>query len=228
MFGFLKSLFNPERKDVKMAKVLYITANPKSVEESFSLTVGQAFLEEYKKANPNDEVVNLDLYQTDIPYIDTDVFSGWGKLQQGKGFDELSSEEKAKVGRINELTDQFVEADKYVFVTPLWNFSLPPKVKAYIDTISIAGKTFKYTENGPVGLLENKKALHIQARGGVYSEGPAKDMEFGDKYIHTVMGFLGVNDVQSVICEGQAFMPNEAESIKQKAIENAKEVATNF
>ncbi|MBA2875298.1 FMN-dependent NADH-azoreductase [Thermaerobacillus caldiproteolyticus] len=211
-----------------MAKLLYITANPKTENESFSLSVGRAFLNAYKQQNPQDEVVELDLYQTDIPHIDQDVFSGWGKLQQGHAFDQLSAEEKQKVSRINQLTDQFIEADKYVFVTPMWNFSFPPKMKAYIDTICMAGKTFKYTENGPVGLLTDKKAVHIQARGGIYSEGPMKDMEFGDRYLKTVLSFIGITNVQSIIVEGMAQFPNEAESIKEKAIKQAEEVAKNF
>jgi FMN-dependent NADH-azoreductase len=228
MIGFLKKLFNPEGTDAKVEKVLYITANPKSVDQSVSLSVGQAFLNAYRAENPNAQIVELDLYKLDIPYIDTDVFSGWGKLQSGKDFDELSADEKSKVAKINELTEQFVSADKYVFVTPLWNFSTPPRVKAYIDTISIAGKTFKYTAEGPVGLMTGKKAVHIQARGGVYSEGPAKEMEFGDRYIRTVLSFLGVTNIDSVIAEGMAQMPAEAENIKNKAIARAKEVAASF
>jgi FMN-dependent NADH-azoreductase len=211
-----------------MAKVLYITANPKTSGESYSLAVGEEFIKAYKQENPNDEMVNIDLYKIDIPYIDTDVFNGWGKLQQGKAFDDLSADEKDKVSRINQLTDQFIEADKYIFVTPLWNFSFPPKVKAFIDNISIAGKTFKYTENGPVGLLTDKKAVHIQARGGIYSEGPAMEMEFGDRYLKAILAFLGVPSVESVIVEGMAQMPDKAEEIKQKAIENAKVVAKRF
>ncbi|MFC5712411.1 FMN-dependent NADH-azoreductase [Thalassorhabdus alkalitolerans] len=211
-----------------MAKVLYITANPKTPEESISLAVGEEFLKAYKEENPNDEVVHIDLYKKDLPYIDTDVFQGWGKLQQGKGYEELSDDEKDKVSRINELTDQFIEADKYVFVTPLWNFSFPPRVKAYIDNIAIAGKTFKYTAEGPVGLLEDKKAIHIQARGGIYSEGPAKEMEMGDRYIKQVLAFMGVTDVESVIAEGMAQNPEKSEEIKAEAIENAKETAKRF
>ncbi|HZG84214.1 FMN-dependent NADH-azoreductase [Paenibacillus sp.] len=211
-----------------MARLLYITANPKAEEQSYCLSVGRAFLDEYRSANPEDDIVELDLYQTHIPHIDTDVFNGWGKLQQGKAFDELSAEEKAKVARINELTDQFIAADRYVFVTPLWNFSFPPIVKAYIDTICIAGKTFKYTAEGPVGLLQGKRAIHIQARGGVYSEGPAKEMEFGDRYLRTIFGFIGIQDVQSVIVEGMAQMADQAQAIKERAIANAKEAARSF
>ncbi|WLD91732.1 FMN-dependent NADH-azoreductase [Alkalihalobacillus sp. AL-G] len=211
-----------------MAEVLYISANPKSVEDSFGLSVGEEFVNAYREANPEDEVIRLDLYQYDIPYIDTDVFNGWGKLQQGTAYDELSADEKDKVRRINALTEQFKNADKYIFVTPLWNFSVPPKMKAYIDTVAIAGQTFKYTEEGPVGLLGDKKALHIQARGGIYSEGPAAELEMGDRYIRNVMSFLGVNDMESLIAEGHAAMPDKAEQIKQDAIEKAKTIAKQF
>jgi FMN-dependent NADH-azoreductase len=211
-----------------VAKVLYITSNPKTKEQSYGLAVGEAFLEAYRSENPKDEITKLDLYEMDIPYIDTDVFSGWGKLQKGTAFEQLSADEKDKVSRINTLTEQFIAADKYVFVTPLWNFSIPPKMKAYIDNICIAGKTFTYTEKGPVGLLTNKRAVHIQARGGIYSEGPAKEMEFGDRYIRTVLGFLGVPSVESIIVEGMAQMPNEAEAIKERAMTRAKQVATTF
>ena len=146
-----------------MATVLYITAHPHDHQTSFSLAVGKEFIDAYREANPSDEVISVDLFKEDIPQIDADVFSGWGKLQSGTAFDQLSDAEKAKVARLGAIVDQFVAADKYVFVSPMWNFSFPPVLKAYIDAISVAGKTFKYTESGPVGLLTNKKGLHIQA-----------------------------------------------------------------
>lgn len=211
-----------------VARVLYITANPKTEQESYSLSVGRAFLDAYRQEKPGDEITELDVYATEIPYIDTDVFSGWGKLQQGTAYDQLSAEEKRKVGLLSGLADQFVAADKYVFVTPLWNFSVPPLMKAYIDAICVAGKTFKYTETGPVGLLQNKKAVHIQARGGFYSEGPARDFEMGDRYIRALMHFFGITDVESVVAEGMAAVPANAERIKAEAIERAKQVAKGF
>lgn len=211
-----------------MGKVLYITANPKPESESFSLTVGREFINAYRQASPTDEIVELDLYKMNIPEIDADVFSGWGKLQQGSALQHLAPEEKSKVSRISELTDQFIQADKYVFVTPLWNFSFPPRVKAYIDTICIAGKTFQYTAEGPVGLLQNKKAVHIQASGGVYSQGPGQNVEFGNRYWKTIMNFIGITDVETIWVEGMAAMPNEAENIKAKAIAQAKTVAQKF
>lgn len=211
-----------------MARVLYITANPKAKEDSYSLTVGDAFISEYKKVKPDDEVTTLNLYNIDVQLIDEDVLSAWGKFAQGKSFEELTGEEQNKTGSMNALLEQFMSADKYIFATPLWNLSVPPKMKAYIDNIFIAGKTFKYTENGPVGLLSGKKAVHIQARGGVYSSGPAAELEMGDKYLKTVMNFLGVTDYQSIFIEGAAYAPDKAEEIKNNAIKRAEEVAKTF
>jgi FMN-dependent NADH-azoreductase len=211
-----------------MTKVLYITAHPHDDTQSFSMAAGKAFIDTYKEVNPSHEVVSVDLYKEDIPQIDADVFSGWGKLQTGKGFEELSDNEKAKVGRLTELVDQFVDADKYIFVTPFWNFSFPPVMKAYIDSVSVAGKTFKYTEHGPVGLLTDKKALHIQARGGIYSEGPAAQMEMGHRYLDIMMQFYGVPSFEGLFIEGHAAMPEKAQDIKEDGISRAKDLAHTF
>lgn len=211
-----------------MAKLLYITANPNDETVSFSKGVGKAFLDSYQEANSSDEIIHLDLYKEDIPHIDPDVFSGWGKLQSGKGFDDLSAEEKAKVGRLSELCEQFISADKYVFVTPLWNFSFPPIMKAYLDAVSVAGKSFKYTEQGPVGLLTDKRALHIQASGGVYSEGPAAEMEMGHRYLGILMKFFGVPSFEGLFVEGHAAVPDKAQEIKEAAMSRAKDVAKTF
>lgn len=211
-----------------MTKVLYITAHPHDDTQSYSMAVGKTFIDNYKEANPNDEIVKVDLYKENIPQIDIDIFSGWGKLQSGKGFEELSSDEKAKVSRLSELCDQFISADKYVFVTPLWNFSFPPVLKAYIDSVSVAGKTFKYTEQGPVGLLTDKKALHIQARGSIYSKGPAAEMEMGHRYLNVIMKFLGVPSFEGLFIEGHNAMPDKAQEIKEEAIVRAKELAHSF
>jgi FMN-dependent NADH-azoreductase len=211
-----------------MSKVLYITANPKAKEQSFSLTVGEFFLETYKKTNPSDEIINLDLYNMDIPLIDYDVFSAWGKFAQGLSYGELTPAEQEKIGTMSNLLELFMSANKYIFVTPLWNFTVPPKMKAFLDTICIAGKTFKYTEEGPVGLLNGKKTVHIQARGGVYSSGPAAELEMGDRYINAIMGFIGVTDRESIIIEGMNATPDKAEEIKANATNRAKEAAERF
>jgi FMN-dependent NADH-azoreductase len=211
-----------------MATVLYITAHPHDHQTSYSMATGKEFIEAYREAQPKDEIVHLDLYKTNVPHIDADVFSGWGKLRSGKEFTDLSSEEKSKVSRLTELTDQFVAADKYIFVTPMWNFSFPPIMKAYIDALCTAGKTFKYTEQGPVGLLTDKKALHIQSRGGVYSEGPAAQMEMGHRFLSVIMSFFGVPSFDGLFIEGHAQYPDKAGQIKEDAIARARELAKSF
>src|SRR5690606_7264041 len=113
-------------------------------EKSFSMSVGKQFIQAYRAENPKDEVVHVDLYKMDIPQLDADVFSGWSKLGAGATIESLTPLEKAKVSRLGELADQFAAANKYVFVSPIWNYSYPPVMKAYIDSICVSGKTFKY------------------------------------------------------------------------------------
>ncbi|WP_026694272.1 FMN-dependent NADH-azoreductase [Peribacillus kribbensis] len=211
-----------------MAELLFITAHPHDEKQSFSMAAGKAFVDSYRENHSGDTVTHLDLYKEHIPHIDADVFSGWGKLSSGSSFDQLSQEEKSKVSRLSELVEQFTRADKYVFVTPLWNFSFPPILKAYIDSICVAGKTFKYTEQGPIGLLTNKKGLHIQARGGIYSEGPAADLEMGHRYLSVIMQFFGIPSFEGVFIEGHNQYPDRAQEIKEKGIAEAKEKAKTF
>ncbi|HAQ07979.1 MAG TPA: FMN-dependent NADH-azoreductase [Bacillus bacterium] len=211
-----------------MAKVLYITAHPLTEEQSFSLATGKAFIETYKEQNQSDEIIHLNLYKENIPHIDADVLGGWGKLQQGADFSTLTEDEQAKIGRLAELVDQFTAADKFVFVTPLWNFSFPPVMKAYLDAVAVAGKTFRYTQEGPVGLMTDKKALHIQARGGYYSEGPAANMEMGNRYIETIMNFFGVPSFECLYLEGHNANPEKAQEIKDNGIARAKDLAHTF
>ncbi|MET3549053.1 FMN-dependent NADH-azoreductase [Paenibacillus favisporus] len=209
-----------------MATVLYITAHPLNPEESYSLAVGKQFIGAYREANPTDEVVHLDLYKENIPQIDADVLRGWGKLRSGSSFDQLSIAEKSKVARLEEILNQFMAADKYVFVSPMWNFTVPPVLKAYTDATSIPGKTFKYTEKGPIGLLPGKKALHIQASGSVYSEGPLAPIEMGYSYMKTILQFYGIES-EAIFVEGTAVL-ERAPFIKEKAIAQAKEAAKRF
>ncbi|WP_310828605.1 NAD(P)H-dependent oxidoreductase [Paenibacillus pedocola] len=209
-----------------MAIVLYITAHPLDSQASYSLAVGEEFIEAYREANPADEIVHLDLYKENIPPIDADVLHGWEKLRSGSSFIQLSDAEKSKVDRLGVIVDQFVAADKYVYVSPMWNFSIPPILKAYTDATSIPGKTFKYTDNGPVGLLPGKTALHIQASGSVYTEGPLAPLEMGYSYLKKVLNFYGIS-IEAIFVEGTA-ISDRALSVKEKAIAHAKEVAKRF
>ncbi|WP_026692270.1 FMN-dependent NADH-azoreductase [Peribacillus kribbensis] len=208
-----------------MSKILYVKANPKEDQLSFSARVANDFIAAYKEANTGDEIEVLDLYDTNLPLIDRDVLNAWGKLAAGQ---EVTATEGAKVSRLVELVDQFLSADKIVFSAPMWNFGYPPLMKAYLDSLCVAGKTFKYTENGPVGLAGDKSVALIEARGGIYSEGPAMEVEHTESFFKTIMGFIGINNVQTVLVEGVAVDPSKAEEIVSEASSKAKELAKQF
>ncbi|WP_114571984.1 NAD(P)H-dependent oxidoreductase [Exiguobacterium flavidum] len=205
-----------------MTKLLYVTANPKSTEHSFSLQAGEAFLESYKAANPNAEIEVVDLYNEQVQEIDADVLSAWGKFATGE---ELSEVELAKVGIMSAHLEKYMTADEYVFVTPMWNFSFPARLKMFLDSVLLAGKTFAYTAEGPKGLMEGKKALHIQATGGVYT---GTGLNFGDDYLRQALAFTGVTDYDALFIEGMAMFPEKAEEIKQEGLAKARELGRAF
>lgn len=208
-----------------MSKILYLTANPKTVERSVSLGVGEAFLKAYQTANPEDEITIIDLYNTDIPEIDFDLLYVIENLKKGFSLDELNEQTKSNLQRYNNFTDQFVQADKYIFVTPMWNLGLPSRVKDYIDTVCVAGKTFRYTPKGPQGLLTNKKCLHIHASGGFHSNDP---MNHADTFLKDIMNFIGVEQYRSLIIEGHGAIPDQAEEIIKKAYKQIPAVVEWF
>lgn len=196
-----------------MKKILYVNGNPQKEDLSFSRRAGKYYLEQINKSDEGYDVEVVNVYDNQIQLIDEDVLEAWGLLRSGTDFSELSKPQQNKVSKMNQTLEQFKSADEYVFVTPLWNFGIPPMLKAYIDNIMIAGETFKYTENGPVGLMLGKKATIIQASGGVYSDGPAKAMEHGTNYLSTTLNFLGVEDVKTFFVEGVALPDNTPEAL---------------
>jgi FMN-dependent NADH-azoreductase len=114
--------------------------------------------------------------------------------------------------------DELLAADILVIGAPMYNFTVPSQLKAWIDRIAIAGRTFSYTENGPVGLLGGKKAFIASARGGVYSPGsPAAALEHHETYLTGVLAFLGIKDVTIVRAEGVAVSPEARETALAKA-----------
>lgn len=209
----------------EMANLLYIKVNPKDDEQSRSSRLANHFLEKYKQKHPEDNIEILDLYHADIPFLDVDVFSAWGKFAS---HEKLTENEMIKALQMDQLTSQFLRADKLVFSLPFWNLSYPPMFKAYIDTICIAGKTFHYTENGPEGLVPDKPVLLIESRGGVYSDGPAANMEFSQRYFNTILNFMGIQNIHSVIAEGLDIDPNREKDILDEAKNKLNALARNF
>lgn len=139
------------------------------------MTVGNEFIESYKQTPPENEVVHLDLYKADIPYLDADVFNDWKKLRSQSSLQDFSTDERL----------------------------------------------FKR-------VTKRKKALHIQARADIYSHGPEMEREMGHRYLKIMMDFFSNKSFEIIIIEGQMKFPEQATHIKDKAIQQAKEMAKQF
>lgn len=201
-----------------MGKVLYIKANAKPEGQSRTYKISDAFIGEYKKLHPDDEIITLDLYKEGIRLLTIDdVNSVFGPKS-----------EESKNHPILKYAYQFKEADKYVVAEPLWNLSVPAILKAYIDYICVTGITFKYTEQGPVGLCTGKKAVNITSRGGQYSTEPNSNYEMGDRYLRTIFGFLGITDFTTISADGLDIIVNDVQAILDSAIKEAKKLAETF
>lgn len=198
-----------------MSKVLYIKANIKNEGESRTFKVSDSFVEEYKKNNPEDEIITLDLYKENIDFLRADDL---GKLFGPK-------DEESKNNSILKYAYQFADADKYIIAAPMWNLSFPAILKAYIDYVSVSGITFKYTAEGPVGLLNNKKAVHIVSRGGGYDNSP---YEMGDRYLGTILGFFGIKDIETIAIDNLDVMGVNVEEKVEEGIEKAISLAKKF
>lgn len=118
-----------------------------------------------------------------------------------------------------DTLSEFLAADVVVIGAPMYNFSITSTLKTWIDHVARAGVTFKYTETGPVGLIQGKKVYVFTSRGGVYSEGPAKVMDFHETYLRAVLGFIGMTDVTFVHSEGLGM----GEAAVEKAIAQTRE-----
>ena len=155
-----------------------------------------------KATRPDAQITYRDLAAAELSHFSQAAF---------KRSDELEA------ARNTAVLEEFLAADVLVIGAPLYNFSIPTQLKAWVDRIVIAGRTFRYTERGPEGLAGGKQVIVAVARGGVYEAGsPA---EFGESYLKFVLGFLGIRDVTFVRAEGLAFSPQHRESALSAAHE---------
>lgn len=201
-----------------MCKVLYIKANAKSEGLSRTFKISDSFIEAYKEAHAEDEIITLDLYDEGIDFLPKGNLDTVNKPKEGID----------KNHPILKYAYQFLEADKYVIAEPLWNLGVPAILKAYIDYISANGITFKYTESGPVGLCTGKKAINITSRGGNYDTEPSASFEMGDRYLKAIFAFLGITDFTTISADGLDVIENDADKIIEEAIMVAKTTARNF
>ena len=207
-----------------MAKLLYIESSPRKT-RSKSIAVSNAFLEAYKNANADDEVVTIDLWDKALPDFDGYTIDAKYQVLHGQDFDA----DQAKAWQaVVDACDEFKSADKYVISVPMWNFGVPYKLKHYIDVIAQPGQTFSFDpDTGYSGLVTGKPAAVIYARGGAYG-GEASGMDHQKPYIEQILGFFGFTEIHSIVIEPTLAAPDDVQSTTDAAVEKAKELAAKL
>lgn len=163
-------------------------------ENSASRAITGAIVERLRSADPGARVIYRDLVANPIPHLTLDAFAA------------------------NPDVDEFLAADTIVIGAPMYNFTLPTQLKAWIDRIAIAGKTFRYTAEGPEGLAGGKRVIVALARGGVYSQGsPAAAFEHLETYLRSVFNFVGI-EPEFLVAEGLNLSPEQRETAIREAL----------
>ena len=165
-------------------KLLHVDASALGA-HSVSRGLTAAIVDEFVRHHPDVEVTYRDLH--------ADPLDHWSPAA-----DEKATAESAQV------LQEFLDADVVVVGAPMYNFSISSSLKAWIDRITVAGTTFRYTANGPEGLAGGKRVIVASSRGGIYSEGAATAMDFQEPYLRALFGFLGVTEIEFVRAEGLA------------------------
>jgi FMN-dependent NADH-azoreductase len=192
-----------------MSNVLLIHSSV-FADKSQSLALARDFLKRY----PHRSVVERALSPQTMPHLDGETF-----LAMGTPAAEQDGRQAAAAALSDALIAEVEAADTIVLAAPMYNFSIPSTLKAWIDHVARRGRTFRYTEKGPEGLLKGKKVYVLTARGGVYSNGaPAAAFDFQEPYLRAVLGFLGLTDVTFVHFEGLAMGPEAANTNREKAL----------
>jgi len=161
-------------------------------ENSASRVISSAIVDKLKQSNWGEKIIYRDLVANPIPHLTLDAFAA------------------------NLDLEEFLAADTIVIGAPMYNFTLPTQLKAWIDRIVVAGATFRYTEDGPEGLAKGKRVIVALTRGGIYSEGsPASALEHLETYLRGVFNFIGI-EPEFVAADGLAVSPEQREmSIRQ-------------
>jgi len=206
--------------------LLYITVSPRG-NHSISRQLGNAAVEAWKKKNPTGRVIERDLSKTALTFVDLDWIGG------AFAPPEYHTENHKKALAISdELVSELVEADEIVLATPMFNFAIPASLKAWIDHVVRAGKTFRYNAEGrPEGLLagKNKKVLAIIASGGAYSERTGMTaLDHESPYLRFILGFMGITDIRFVQAGGTGEVMQGRKSADEFLVPHLKEVAAAF
>jgi FMN-dependent NADH-azoreductase len=209
-----------------MAKLIHIQASPRG-SRSASQAVASCFIESYRATHADDAVDTLDLWQADLPEINGAVLEAAYAVKHG----QPHSPEQLNVWQaIVRIAEHFKSADKYLVSLPMWNFSIPYKLKHYIDLLVHRGLTFSFTpEEGYRGLVTGKPLIAVCARGGAY--GPGSGVEAWDqqgKYLEHIFGFIGFTEIRKILVEPTEAKPASKQTSVAAASQEAAEMAENF
>ncbi|HEY1436672.1 MAG TPA: FMN-dependent NADH-azoreductase [Casimicrobiaceae bacterium] len=179
-----------------MKNILLILGSPRG-RASYSHQIGRRVVDDLKSRYPSAKVVVRNLTKEPLPEV-SDAFVTGRLLAQ----DQRTAAEAHALALSDVLVGELMAADVLVLATPMHNFGISASVKAWIDHIVRPGVT--YSDKGPMGLVRDKKAVLVLARGGIYAEGPMKPYDFQEPYLRTVLGFIGMTDVEVIRIEGVA------------------------
>ncbi len=205
-----------------MTSILFVTSSPRG-SDSYSNRVAARVLDELKQAHPGAKIVVRDVARVPLPHVDEDFVAAIGTGEGPK-----TPRQQAILARSDALVDELLEADFVVIAAPMYNFGIPSTLKAWIDHVARAGRTFRYSEKGPEGLVKGKKVILIHSRGGVYSSGPAQPLDHQGTYLRSLLGFLGMTDIESIDIEGVAYGADAAEQAVSNGITRARALVDAF
>jgi FMN-dependent NADH-azoreductase len=203
-----------------MPTLLHIEASPRKT-RSASLDVAHAYIDAYRATHPDHTVDVLDLWSIDLPEFDGVALDA--KYAEMSNTPLNEAQQRAWTS-IRQLAQRLHDADTLLFSVPLWNFSIPYKLKHFIDVVSQGGILFSVDERGLNGLLKNKKAVVMYARGldfSMESSTPAHTFDFQRPYMEAWLRFIGVTEVESVIVEKTLFGPEVDHAARQAARDRA-------
>ncbi|MFC7400103.1 FMN-dependent NADH-azoreductase [Chelatococcus sp. GCM10030263] len=201
-----------------MSSILLLTSSPRA--ESLSTRIAAELAEKIKAQRPGSVIVHRDLVTSPLPHIDHHFTAAINKSA-----DARTAEESRAIEASDALVDELLAADTVILATGLINFNISSLLKAWIDNIVRAGRTFKYGDTGAIGLAGGKKVYVVLASGGVYSQGPAASMNHAVPYLKFVLGFIGITDVEIIYVEGLAMGPEAAEKAIGAAKSRVEELA---
>jgi FMN-dependent NADH-azoreductase len=180
-----------------MQTLLVINSSVSGANSASRLLVEHA-AEEFQKINPGARIIRRDVGEAPIPHLTTETLAGV------RGVPQTESEQRTR--RLSdELIAELRAADTIIIGAPMYNFGVPTGLRAWFDHVLRAGETFAYSDAGPKGLLAQKRALIIESRGGFYSEGATKAIDFQEPYLRQLLGFIGIADVTFIHAEKIGF-----------------------